>query len=60
MTIKERNNTNKVKTVSLFSGAGGLAIGAIMAGAHIHICQRYDEGSLHVVFNQYRRPYRKW
>ena len=35
MTIKERNNTNKVKTVSLFSGAGGLDIGAIMAGAHI-------------------------
>ena len=35
MTIKERNNTNKIKTVSLFSGAGGLDIGAIMAGAHI-------------------------
>ena len=25
MTIKERNNTNKIKTISLFSGAGGLA-----------------------------------
>ena len=35
MTIKERNNTNKIKTISLFSGAGGLDIGAIMAGAHI-------------------------
>ena len=35
MTIKERNNINTIKTISLFSGAGGLDIGAIMAGAHI-------------------------
>ena len=35
MTIKERNNTNKIKTVSLFSGAGGLDIGAIMHGSFI-------------------------
>lgn len=35
MTIKERNINNTIKTVSLFSGAGGLDIGSIMAGAHI-------------------------
>lgn len=33
--IKETNLRNKVRTVSLFSGAGGLDIGAIKAGAHI-------------------------
>lgn len=51
MTLKELNNTNKVKTVSLFSGAGGLDIGAIMAGAHIvfandmmkEACMSYQE-----------------
>lgn len=35
MTLKEINEHNTVKTVSLFSGAGGLDIGAIKAGAHI-------------------------
>ncbi len=35
MTIRERNNSNRIRTVSLFSGAGGMDIGAIMAGAHI-------------------------
>lgn len=35
MNLKELNDSNSVKTVSLFSGAGGLDIGAIMAGAHI-------------------------
>lgn len=35
MNLKELNELNKIKTVSLFSGAGGLDIGAIMAGAHI-------------------------
>ena len=33
--IKDRLNSNTVKTVSLFSGAGGLDIGAILAGAKI-------------------------
>lgn len=33
--IKEINLKNGVKTLSLFSGAGGLDIGAIMAGAHV-------------------------
>ena len=35
MTLKERNQANDIITVSLFSGAGGLDIGAINAGAHI-------------------------
>lgn len=35
MTIRELNKANKITTVSLFSGAGGLDIGAIMAGAHV-------------------------
>lgn len=35
MTIKEQNASNNINTVSLFSGAGGLDIGAIKAGAHI-------------------------
>lgn len=35
MNLKELNELNKIKTVSLFSGAGGLDIGAILAGAHI-------------------------
>ncbi len=35
MTIKERNESNIIRTISLFSGAGGLDIGAINAGAHI-------------------------
>lgn len=35
MTIKALNNKNTVKTISLFSGAGGLDIGAIQAGAQI-------------------------
>lgn len=35
MNLKELNELNNIKTVSLFSGAGGLDIGAIMAGAHI-------------------------
>ena len=35
MTIKEQNESNNINTVSLFSGAGGLDIGAIKAGAHI-------------------------
>ena len=34
-TLKDINNSNTIKTVSLFSGAGGLDIGAIKAGAHI-------------------------
>lgn len=34
-TIKDINLHNKIRTVSLFSGAGGLDIGAIQAGAHI-------------------------
>lgn len=33
--IKTINASNKVRTVSLFSGAGGLDIGAIRAGAHV-------------------------
>lgn len=35
MKIKELNKKNKIKTISLFSGAGGLDIGAIISGAHI-------------------------
>lgn len=35
MNIKELNSANDIKTLSLFSGAGGLDIGAIMAGAHV-------------------------
>lgn len=35
MTIKALNNENRIKTISLFSGAGGLDIGAIYAGARI-------------------------
>ena len=35
MTIKEQNNINDIRTVSLFSGAGGLDIGAIYAGSKI-------------------------
>lgn len=35
MTIKELNKSNKIKTVSLFSGTDGLDIGAILAGANI-------------------------
>ena len=35
MTLKELNKSNLVQTISLFSGAGGLDIGAIKAGAHI-------------------------
>lgn len=33
--IKDVNLNNKIRTVSLFSGAGGLDIGAIKAGAHV-------------------------
>lgn len=35
MRLSELNKLNKVRTISLFSGAGGLDIGAIRAGAHI-------------------------
>ena len=35
MTLKEQNNNNDIRTISLFSGAGGLDIGAIKAGAHV-------------------------
>ena len=35
MTLKEQNHNNDIKTISLFSGAGGLDIGAIKAGAHV-------------------------
>lgn len=35
MRISEINENNIIRTVSLFSGAGGLDIGAIRAGAHI-------------------------
>lgn len=35
MSIKERNQNNSIITVSTFSGAGGLDIGAIKAGAKI-------------------------
>lgn len=35
MTINSLNEKNTIKTISLFSGAGGLDIGAIHAGAHI-------------------------
>lgn len=35
MTLKDINKKNEIKTISLFSGAGGLDIGAINAGAHI-------------------------
>lgn len=35
MTLKEQNQSNQITAVSLFSGAGGLDIGAIKAGAHI-------------------------
>lgn len=35
MTLKELNNINSIRTISLFSGAGGLDVGAIKAGAHI-------------------------
>lgn len=35
MKLKEQNTSNDIKTISLFSGAGGLDIGAIMAGAYI-------------------------
>jgi len=33
--LQEHNNKNKIRTISLFSGAGGLDIGAIEAGAKI-------------------------
>ena len=35
MNLKELNNSNDIITVSTFSGAGGLDIGAIHAGAKI-------------------------
>lgn len=35
MTLKELNSSNDIRTISLFSGAGGLDIGAIKAGARI-------------------------
>lgn len=35
MNLKETNENNHIRTISLFSGAGGLDIGAIMAGAKI-------------------------
>ena len=35
MLLSEQNKSNSIRTVSLFSGAGGLDIGAIKAGAHI-------------------------
>lgn len=35
MNLKETNDNNQIRTISLFSGAGGLDIGAIMAGAKI-------------------------
>lgn len=35
MTLKEKNKKNGIRTISLFSGAGGLDIGAIRAGAQI-------------------------
>lgn len=49
--IKDKLNTNTIKTISLFSGAGGLDIGAIMAGAKIiwandkmkEACESYRE-----------------
>lgn len=34
-TIKEILKSNSINTLSLFSGAGGLDIGAILAGAKI-------------------------
>lgn len=49
--IKDKLRTNTTKTISLFSGAGGLDIGAIMAGAKIiwandkmkEACESYRE-----------------
>lgn len=49
--LKELNNNNHINTISLFSGAGGLDIGAIKAGAHIiwsndmmkEACMTYSE-----------------
>jgi len=35
MTLKTQNRKNEIRTISLFSGAGGLDIGAIHAGAQI-------------------------
>lgn len=35
MTLKEQNKKNEIRTISLFSGAGGLDVGAIYAGAQI-------------------------
>ena len=51
INLKIINNENKIKTISLFSGAGGLDTGAIMAGAHIvwandmmkEACMTYSE-----------------
>ena len=51
MTLRELNNCNTIRTLSLFSGAGGLDIGAIKAGAQIvfandmmkEACQTYRE-----------------
>ena len=51
MTLRELNNCNAIRTLSLFSGAGGLDIGAIKAGAQIvfandmmkEACQTYRE-----------------
>lgn len=50
-SLKEINNQNHIRTISLFSGAGGLDIGAIKAGAHIlwsndmmkEACMTYSE-----------------
>lgn len=50
MTLRELNKTNTIRTISLFSGAGGLDIGAIKAGAKIvfandvmrEACQTYQ------------------
>lgn len=33
--LKDKLASNTIRTISLFSGAGGLDIGAIYAGAHI-------------------------
>ena len=53
MTIKEQNNFNNIRTISLFSGAGGLDIGAIKAGAHVV----FANDMMSYIQREYRRPY---
>lgn len=50
MKLKEQNTSNDIKTISLFSGAGGLDIGAIMAGAYIILANDIMKKNMFVLY----------